>query len=261
VVQTLRGHTGEVTALAFLPGGKRLLTASSDHTLRLWEIPSAKTVAVFEGNEQVVGWIAVSTNGRVAVSGGSQCKVWDIASRKPLWTLSEQVVRAATFTPDGKHLLVASADRSPRLYEVATGKLVREIDVGGRLWYAALTPDGKRALLETPSLQLWDLQAGKGLRTLFPRKPDDSGWWRLAISNDGKWGMTGGRDGSIWLWDLESGKRARPFIGKGAPEEIWSLAFSADGQLALTGGTGGRVKLWDVATGKQVRDLVNDDDW
>jgi WD40 repeat protein len=207
-----------------------------------------------------VNALAVSPDGRFAVTGGKQCQVWDVESGQLVRTIDEldKPVEVLGFSADGTRVFVGSSHWAFYSFDVATGELVRMFELDGRLGSAALSPNGRRGLLAALSVQLWDLQTGKVLGTL----PPESQGARLAISRDGKWGLTGGIwDGSIWLCHLDTGQRVRRFAGKGAPEPIRCLAFSPDGRLALSGGAEGRLKLWDIATGKQVRDLVNDDDW
>lgn len=84
----------------------------------------------------------------------------------------------------------------------------------------------------------------------------------LAISPDGQNALTGLFDGSIILWNLETGAEIRRFIGH-APGEHYSikaafsgvndLAFSPDDKIALSGGHDAIVIMWDVATGQEIR--------
>jgi WD40 repeat protein len=43
-IRTFRGHTGLVTSLAFTPDGKRLVSGSRDHTVKVWDLTQLKEV-------------------------------------------------------------------------------------------------------------------------------------------------------------------------------------------------------------------------
>jgi WD40 repeat protein len=70
--------------------------------------------------------------------------------------------------------------------------------------------------------------------------------------------LTGQEDGTVRLWDLETGQETRRFIAHadGAPPRYWvySVAFSPDGKSALAG-AGEQVSVWDIDTGQEVRRL------
>jgi eukaryotic-like serine/threonine-protein kinase len=73
----------------------------------------------------------------------------------------------------------------------------------------------------------------------------------VAFSPDGKFVLAGCRDGSLRLWDTESGTEVRRF--EGHTQVIWSVAFSRDGRRILSGGGDSTVRLWEVDTGKELR--------
>ncbi len=88
-VAVLKGHEAEVRSLAFLPDG-RLISASYDHTLRLWDISaslntsvtSGETLRIFQGHTGMIMSVAVSSDGRRAVSGSydETVRIWDLQS-------------------------------------------------------------------------------------------------------------------------------------------------------------------------------------
>lgn len=73
----------------------------------------------------------------------------------------------------------------------------------------------------------------------------------IAVSPDGKTLLSGSLDGSVCLWDIQSGKEIRRFVGH--TETVQTVVFSPDGRTAATGSGDTTVRLWDVSTGQELR--------
>jgi WD40 repeat protein len=95
-----------ILALAALPNG-RLLSGSTDSTLRLWNVETGTEIRRFEGHVGSINAIAVLSNGQ-AVSGSSDnsLRLWDISEGTELTRSSNQMsgITALTVLPDGRLL-------------------------------------------------------------------------------------------------------------------------------------------------------------
>jgi serine/threonine protein kinase len=78
----------------------------------------------------------------------------------------------------------------------------------------------------------------------------------VAFSPDSRRVLSGSEDGTLRLWEVETGK---PLLTvPGHPKGVWSVAFSPDGRRALSGGRDSTVRLWDLTTGQQIRAFDSD---
>jgi WD40 repeat protein len=154
------------------------------------------------------------------------------------------------FSPDGRSYLAGGDISQVRLWDVATGKLLREFK-GHNGWTcnAVFTPDGKKILSaghQDKSLRLWEVATGRELRTIATEVTS------VAVAPDGRLALSGSGDKTLHLWDLTTGKEVRCL--KGHSESCEGI-FSPDGKRVLSFSADKTLRLWDVKTGKLVRTL------
>jgi WD40 repeat protein/transcriptional regulator with XRE-family HTH domain len=167
-------------------------------------------------------------------------------------------VRDIVFTKDGQTMFTASDDGIPRMWEVATGKEIRQF-VGHPqgVFNLALSPDERYLLTsgDDVAARLWDVATGKEIRQFA----HTGNVWGVDYSPDGQYVLTGGFDGEVWLWNASTGEKVRNFTGhKGA---VLNVTYSPDGKLIATAGEDLTVKLWDAATGQEIKSLTGHGDW
>lgn len=266
-----------VTSALFCLDGSHVITAGgnrrdngkwelgSDFALRLWDIKKGRQIRPFRDHVQIVRALAVSGNGKRAVSAGGEnqksardwmLRLWDLETGRLIRRFDDKhndVVSGVAFSPDGKRVVSACRDKSLRLWDPETGREIRCLDEGKTIyWNVDISRDGKLVLSNSNDgkLRLWDADTGTVLRSLDASKD----WNPVRLSPDGRFALTPGRsaDGRsiVELWDLENEALVRRF----GHESGWACAsqFSADGNRFLTYGSDGTVRLRDV-NGKELR--------
>jgi WD40 repeat protein len=117
------------------------------------------------------------------------------------------------------------------------------------IYSVAVSPDGK--LVATGSfdktVKLWDLAAGKEVRTLGGKNGHQNQVLSVAFSPSGDLLATGGSDNVVKLWDLPSAKPAATFAHAVAATRA---AVSADGKGVVIAYADGAIKLWSVPDAK-----------
>jgi WD40 repeat protein/mono/diheme cytochrome c family protein len=155
------------------------------------------------------------------------------------------------FSADGRRALIASPDRSVRLWDVeAERDLRRFIGHTASVWSVAFSPDGSRALSGSAdtTVRLWDVDSGRELRRL----DGHTGLVTcVAFSPDGRKALSGGYDHTVILWDLDTGKELRRW--EGLARYVNCLAFVSD-ERCLIGGEN-VLHLIETETGQEVRRL------
>jgi WD40 repeat protein len=113
-----------VQSAVFSSDGKRVVTASSDKTARVWDLTGTTPVAtVLAGHTGVVQSAVFSSDGKRVVTASSDqtARLWDLSGPTPEATLlvgHAGVVQSASFSMDGKRVVTASSDNTARVYPV-----------------------------------------------------------------------------------------------------------------------------------------------
>ena len=159
---------------------------------------------------------------------------------------------AASFTGDSKTLATGGQPYSLKLWDVASGKMLRDLGQGVNpdapsIYKLAFAPDGKTLAISTDDtyeVQLWTVGARKAKFTL---QGGEGRFHAVLFSPDGKMLATACHDGAVRLYDPATGKLLRTLKG----HKLWAdpMAFSADGKTLACGSGGGDVHLWNVPKG------------
>ncbi|MEG3950253.1 hypothetical protein QUA02_13965, partial [Microcoleus sp. SVA1_A4] len=149
-LQTLAGHTDGIKAVAIAPDGKRVISASGDKTLKIWDIKSGTELRTLIGHTGEVWGVAIAPDGKTAISAsGDKLKIWDTETGTELRTLTGHTnsVLAVAIPPDGKTAISASSDNTRKIWDTETGTELRTLTGHTELVSAvAIAPDGKTAI-------------------------------------------------------------------------------------------------------------------
>ena len=248
------GHTGEILSAEFSPDNKYVITASRDHTSRIFEVFSGKEVHLFNGHEGIVRSAVFSADGQYTLTSSDDgtARICEMSTGKELHVLAGHYdgVNMANFSPNGKYVITASADKTARIFEVSSGKLIQSL-LGhrGALNSARFSNNGKTIITASSdsTSRMYDLFSG---RELFVFDGFKDILWNAAFSSDDKMILVASNDGTIKIYDTESGQELNVISGN---NNNFCASFSPDNLKVLTTGLDRVVRMYELESGSEIQ--------
>lgn len=217
--------------------------------------------------------LAVTTDGNTLITGGTQTRLWDIATGKKLYDsttvrnavekmagLSRVEVSDLAITPDQRLFISAASSlgvigsqgvHEIQVWDLASRQPIRTLKGHrDRVRFLAVSPDSQTLVSQDDSgvIQLWNLATGQLKKTLntevaqrFP-----------IVSPDGKVFTSIGKDGTVFLWDMTTGNAISKL--KADPSHTL-LAMSANNKTLLIQNAGDVKRFREIATGAELQTL------
>jgi WD40 repeat protein len=247
---TLSEHADYVNSCDVAPLGDRIVSASSDKELKVWDADTGRVLQTFRGHTSSIETCGISPDGKQIVSGtrNGEVWIWDVATgtARPL-AGHEGPVTSCRFSPDGQRLVSASWDTTLKIWNVNTGTEERTLRGHASEVYACVfSPDGLWILsgTEDGALKLWDSTTGEDLPPFPGHK---KAVLSCGFSPDGRFVFSASQDGTVKRWEVVTRKLCKTYGTPGAP--VWTLALSQDGSRLASAGQEGSVSFWDVESG------------
>jgi WD40 repeat protein len=264
--RTLTGHNSYVNAVAVIPDSCLVVSASQDHTLKIWDLHTGQAVRTLTGHEGPVTAVAVTPDGRCIISASSYgtIKVWDLQTGQAIRTIDGHPcpISDLAVTPDGHRAISASWNGILKVWDIKTGRAVRTFTChsGEEVTAVAVTPDGHHVVSASldGTLEVWDLNTGQVICSLASNLE----WPTLVgvvVTPDGRSAISAFKDHTLKVWDLKTGQVVRTLANH--VSDVFDLAVTPDGRHVIAATDSYTLKVWDLNTGQVVRTLAGHDSW
>ena len=245
-------HAGKITGLELAHGNRVIVTGSSDHTAKIWDLQAIESPITLTGHDDWILCTAMSPGERVLSTGGADgtVRLWNTASGELQRILQghTEEVRCMSFAANGNILATGSSDKSIRLWNVSDGVSIKVLNGHSDFVNClAVSPDGR--FLATGSydndIRLWDLPDGNLVAVLSGHRAMVN---CLAFRPDNEMLVSGSKDRSVILWHVPTGRVLRKL--KAHRDDISCLAVSPDGNTLASGSWDTTIRLWRLQDGE-----------
>ncbi|PJF35877.1 MAG: hypothetical protein CUN49_08305 [Candidatus Thermofonsia Clade 1 bacterium] len=255
----IEAHGAAVNDLAFTPDSRRVVSASLDRELRIWQAETGELLQTMQGHIGSVNGLAVRADGRMALSAGSDrtVRAWDLDRGAQLrqYGVHNDAVTAVAFSlkplkigtmPRSNWLVAAGGmDRAIRLYDAESGQLVLTLRGHRDAVTACLFSPSDELLLslgKEGSACLWSLAKGELIRSFAAL---ESAYTAAAFHPEGALIVLGMADGTLSVFDRRSGATAT-FVRNSA--RIVACGYTPNGELLFSADAAQWLRVYVVRT-------------
>ena len=263
---SLHGHTGEINALKYSPGGKHIATASGDATVAIWNAVTGERIVSLEGHQDEVRDVAFSPDGRrlASASYDRTVRIWDAESHQFIEALRGHSagVNSVVFGPHGRFIATTGRDKTVRVWDADrfTEKHVFYHD-HFQVAKVRFSPDGKVivSIGYDGTVRFWNLATLNEDKPYIQVRGAD-----VVFSPDGKQLATAGFDGVVRIWDVTTRSQLDEF--REHDVALKAVAYSPDGSRLASSSRRGIVLIHDTKTSVPIsrrghQGVVNDVTW
>ncbi|KIJ36187.1 hypothetical protein M422DRAFT_179718, partial [Sphaerobolus stellatus SS14] len=183
-----------------------------------------------------------------------------VNDRRKGWLRELQVLKqgdavwAVAFSPNGKHIVSGSRDKTIQIWDAKTGEAVGDPLQGHQdsVMTVAFSRDGKHIVSGSrdKTIRIWDAKTGEAVGE--PHQGHQHSVWTVAFSPDGKHIVSGSEDKTIRIWDAKTGEAVGEPL-QGHQDSVYTVSFSLDMKHIVSGSFQDKtLQIWDAKTGEAV---------
>jgi WD40 repeat protein len=257
ILNAFYGHSKAVRGCAVIMDGREIVSASADHTLKVWDGRTGTERLSLRGHSAPVYGCAVSGVERLIVSASADhtLKVWDTSTGTERLSLRghSAPVYGCAVNEWRREIVSASADHTLKVWDASTGAKRRTLrGHSAPVYGCAVSGDGDRIVSASAdhTLKVWDGRTGAKRLSLCGHSAPVYG---CAVSARGDRIVSASADHTLKVWDGRTGAELLSLGGHSAP--VYGCAVSARGDRIVSASADRTLKVWDGHTGAELLSL------
>lgn len=266
-----QGHFDSMNALAYSPDGSRIVTASDDGKIKIWDIVSGFCLATFDEHQSSVTGVVFAKRGQVMFSSSldGTVRAWDLIRFRNFRTFtstSRIQFSSVAVDPSGEIVVAGSLDNFDiQVWSVQTSQLLDQLSGHeGPISYLSFGSEANARLASASwdkTVRIWDIFGRSQASEPFDLSSE---CLALSMRPDSKEFAVSTMDGKLSFFDVENGKMVREIDGKkdilqGRYREdefasanskrgkhFTTIAYSFDGLTLIAAGNNNSICMYDL---------------
>lgn len=247
-IHELSGHSELILSTAFSHDGSKIVSASIDKTIKIWDTKSLKEIFTINGHTGPVRTAYYSSDDKYILSSSndSTARLWNAKTHKEIRRFEghEAIIQSARFNSRNDKIVTSSNDGTVRVWDVKSGRLIQTlIDPSNKKIYysdACFSPDGENvyASAHDGTIKKWKWETGELNKVYYGHT---SGVYSISCTSDGTTLVSSGEK-NIIIWNSETGDIIKKLNLHSTT--IYGVDISTNDSLIVSGSPDGRVIIW-----------------